>query len=775
MTNLIKLLFYLSICFVFSFFTFLLVIPEIQFNKPYSAVICFSNEEIASARIAKDMQWRFPKSNKIPLKFATSLMMFEDKNFLFHNGIDPASILRAFRQNLNASKIVSGGSTLTMQLARISRENPSRNISDKILEIAMALRHELLNSKTDILIDFCNQAPFGGNIVGIEAASWRYFGKDPNELSWAESACLAVLPNAPSLIYPGKNQSSLLKKRNYLLQKLYIKGILKIDEYNLAKLEELPAKIFSLPHQVDPLMNTILKSDVINQRIITSLDKTTQQQSAQILKFHLQKFQSDQIHNAAILIADIHTGKILAYHGNVPYSQIKNHGEEVDIIQSERSTGSLLKPFLYACMLEDAYLNPEQLIADVPTQIGGFKPQNYNLEYDGMVKAKRALARSLNVPAVKMLQQYGVRKFQDRLKSFGINTIRKSADHYGVSLILGGAEGKLWELCSVYAKMAQKLNGDKEIGLNYFEKSKTSTIENFNIPLRKNNIYQMFEAMAEVNRPDLDASWKRFTNGKKIAWKTGTSFGFRDAWAIGLNKDFIIGVWVGNASGEGRPSLGGISAAAPLLFELFSVLPNRSDWFRKPQDNWKKITLCKSSGFLAGPECDETTTINFDASNNYSFVCPYHKSIALSNDLKFRVNTDCATSSEIVIQNYFVLPPLAEKYYRIKNPTYKTLPPIRPDCITTFEKNMGLIYPQNHTLVYIPRDLNGATTSMIAEAVHKNSNAVIHWSLDGEFIGSTQKLHQMAFNPPKGKHRISISDGNEEIIEVDFEITNDKK
>jgi penicillin-binding protein 1C len=762
---------YVVVFLVSLFFIFIIAIPGIHFNEPVSPVLCFSNNEIASARIANDGQWRFSGGN-FPNKFAVCLMAFEDKNFLMHKGVDPASIIRAAKQNYQHSKIISGGSTISMQLARLSRKSKSRTYLDKLIEICMAIRFELFHNKIEILKSFIQHAPFGGNIVGLEGASWRYFGKDPNLLSWAEAACLAVLPNAPALIFPGKNQHKLLIKRNTLLKKLFINGLISFEDYRLSISEELPKKIFSLPHFCDPLLNTAFKKQNNTDRIVTSIDEILQKRSEEILRSYIPRFKSDQVHNAAILIAEIKSGKVLAYHGNVPFELKSQHGEEVDIIQNVRSTGSLLKPFLFASMLEDGYINPFQFIPDIPTQIGGFKPQNYSLEYEGLVSAKKALARSLNIPAVKMLQQYGVNKFKDRLQTFGINTIKKSADHYGMSLILGGAEAKLWELCSVYARMAQKVNGNDEIGLYFSEENKEKSKS---IPINKNNLYLMFDAMAEVNRPDIDAYWRKLNNGKKISWKTGTSFGFRDAWAIGLNSDYLIGVWVGNASGEGRPSLTGISAAAPLLFELFSLLPATSKWFNKPIQNWKKISICSESGFLATRFCNQSKITEISSSSNYANFCPYHAQIALSKDLKFKVNSDCENIENIVMKSYLILPPIIEKYYKQKNPQFENPPELRADCNTNVLKKLAILYPQNNSLIYIPNDLNGKISNVIAEAVHSDKKAILYWSLDGAYLRSTQGKHQMALNPEKGHHVLSISTNEGEISEVQFEITNAKK
>jgi penicillin-binding protein 1C len=323
----------------------------------------------------------------------------------------------------------------------------------------------------------------------------------------------------------------------------------------------------------------------------TTLDLELQKQVNAIITTHAKNLKASEIHNAAVIVADVRTGTILCYIGNTKAEQGQDHGNDVDVINASRSTGSLLKPYLYAEMLNSGELLPSMLVPDIPTQIGGFSPKNFNLTYDGAVPAWRALARSLNIPTVKLLQQHGVEKFHQEIQDLGMTTINRPASHYGMSIILGGAEGKLSEMAGIYASMARSLNNYNLYNGAYFKNDYrpltyvAKEVENEKIKSQKlmaGSIWLTFEAMAEVSRPDLDASWKRLSGGRKIAWKTGTSFGFRDGWAIGVTPDYVVGVWAGNADGEGRPGLTGITAAAPILFDVFGLLPQKSSWFAEP-------------------------------------------------------------------------------------------------------------------------------------------------------------------------------------------------
>jgi penicillin-binding protein 1C len=542
---------------------FLLCLPSTLFNDSYSIVLNDSQGNLLSAKIAKDGQWRFPESDSVNPKFNACILAFEDEYFYKHPGINPVSIWRAIKQNNKAGKVVSGGSTITMQLTRLMRKNQKRTYGEKLIEVIMALRVELTYSKAEILKLYSSHAPFGTNVVGVDAASWRYFGRGLSHLSWAECATLAVLPNSPSIIYPGKNQDRLKRKRDKLLFKLLTLKNIDAETYQLAIQEPLPQKPFPLPNQSRHLLNRAVVEYNSENNFNTTIQSEIQNKVLDILTKHALQLKQNEIHNICALVLDVNKNEVISYVGNTPLKDKEPHGEDVDVITSNRSTGSLLKPYLYGFMLNDGQLLPNMLVPDIPTQIAGYVPQNFDFTYDGAVPAKQALSRSLNIPAVKMLQQYTIDKFLDRLRQIGLSSMNRSADNYGLSLILGGGEAKLWDMCSAYASMARvlshynsssKYDGRDWNKPNYLVNKKTEELlKQKNVIISASSVWLTFEAMAEVGRPDIDASWKRLGNAQKIAWKTGTSFGFRDGWAIGISGNYVVGVWVGNADGEGRP------------------------------------------------------------------------------------------------------------------------------------------------------------------------------------------------------------------------------
>ncbi|WKB82590.1 penicillin-binding protein 1C [Cellulophaga lytica] len=748
-------------------------LPKQLFNVPTATVVESEEGMLLGAQIASDGQWRFPKVDSIPKKFEHCLLQFEDAHFYKHFGFNPVSIAKAVGQNIKAGKTARGGSTITQQVIRLARKGKSRSYAEKFIELIWATRLEFRYSKEEILKMYASNAPYGGNVVGLEVASWRYFGLKSHQLSWAETATLAVLPNAPSLIYPGKNQQRLLVKRNTLLRKLLDKGIINKTTYNLALLEELPQKPYALPQNAQHLVTHLSKKHK-GERIVSSIKAPLQESVNALVQKHYLHLKQNEVYNAAVLVLDVNTRKVLAYVGNTKTG--KSHQKDVDMVQANRSTGSTIKPLLYTAMLDAGELLPNMLVADIPTQIAGYTPQNFNEDFSGAVEAKKALARSLNIPAVRLLQSYGLQKFRDQLNLFHLKGINKSADHYGLTLILGGAESSLWDLCKTYASMASTVNHFNTTSSEYFTNEFAEPVlkANETVDFGKKStektifdaasMYLTFEAMKEVNRPEGQESWEFYDSSKPIAWKTGTSFGNKDAWAIGATKNYVVGVWVGNADGEGRPNVTGVTSAAPILFDVFNVLPKTS-WFLKPLDEFTEIDVCSNSGYLATPNCP-IKKISIPAKQNYVEACPYHKLVHLDAKQQFQVNTSCELLENMVTKPWFVLPPIQEFYYKKTNVTYKTLPDFRNDCKTENARVMEFIYPKSGAKITLPKNFDGETNELVLKIAHSKSKTKVFWYVDDRFVKQTDTFHEIAILPKPGVHKITVVDevGNDAVI-----------
>lgn len=685
------------------------------FHDPYSTVVLDKNGKLLGAMIADDGQWRFPEPDSIPSKMKKCIILFEDKNFERHFGVDIPALGRAAYLNVKHRQIVSGGSTISMQVIRLMRKGKSRTVSEKIIEIFLATRLEMIHSKEEILGMYLSHAPFGGNVVGLEAAAWRYFACSPEDLTWADAACLAVLPNAPSLIHPGRNRELLLRKRNHLLDRLLETKQIDSLGWMLAQQEPLPLKPRPLP-QIAPHLLARLNISHRGMRVRTTIDKHLQLQAQDILNEHVRVLKGNEIHNACALILEVESGNVLAYIGNTTLPG-GMHGEMVDVVTSARSSGSIFKPLLYAALLDDGRILPGTLIPDIPTHMSGFSPKNFNDSYDGAVYADKALSRSLNIPAVNMLREYGVDRFHSFLGELGITTLSRSAGVYGLSLILGGAETSLWDIAGAYASMSRTLN-------HFYGFSGKYATDDFHPPvllpgtesrsaafdeprLRAASIWRTYKALEEVNRPEREANWEAFASSRKIAWKTGTSFGFRDAWSVGTDPAYVVAVWAGNADGEGRPGLSGVGSAAPILFELFDLLP-RSGWFDIPWDELEYIAVCHESGHRMGQHCTQADSVWVPRTCLKSGPCPYHKSIHLDRNRRYRVSEKCVAVNDMIHERWFELPPAMAWYFKDKHAWYKEVPPYLPGCEPNENKHvMEFIYPENAAKIYIPVQLDG--------------------------------------------------------------------
>ena len=772
----------LGVCFMVF-----LLLPVVSFEEENNTILETRDGVLLSARITSDGQWRFPPCDSVPYKFGQCVRYFEDEYFPYHPGVNPVSLGKALVRNIRAGQIVSGGSTISMQVVRLSRKGKPRTLTQKGIEMMLALRLELGRSKEEIMGLYASYAPFGGNVVGIDAAAWRYYGRPAYQLSWGEAATLAVLPNAPSLIYPGRNQEDLQKKRDRLLNKLEEKGVLDPLDGELARSEPLPSKPYPLPQLTPHLLDRAEKEGMQGKRVLTTIDLDLQERVSTLVERHHQHLKQNEIHNAAVLVIRVPDREVLAYVGNT-HSDERANSSFVDIIGAPRSSGSILKPLLYALMLDEGVILPDNLVPDIPTRISGYSPLNFDRTFGGAVPASTALVRSLNVPSVRMLQTYGLEKFHSSLQTLGFSTIGKSPGHYGLTLILGGAEVKLWDLCRVYTGMANSLNNFQEYEHRYdqqeygplvFATDLKSGKAEVQEPVLKSrgimsaaSIWQCFETLTELERPTQEGAWERFSTTRTIAWKTGTSFGYRDAWAIGVTPGYLVGVWVGNADGEGRPGLTGVNVAAPLMFDVFGLLPG-TGWFEVPDEEMVEIEICTHSGFRAGPECKPTEIRMVPEAGVLVEACPYHRTIHLDQGGQFRVNSSCYETAQMKASAWFVLPPVMEWYYKKRNPRYRVLPPFMPGCEDGNESPMELIYPLETRQVFIPRGLDGQLSRVVFEAAHREPGTSIYWHLDEQYLGETSVIHQMELLAREGPHTLVLVDSHGNILEKHFEVAGD--
>lgn len=742
---------------ILGLFLLFLCIPVPKFDDPYSTVLTARDGELLGARIAEDGQWRFPATNNYSAKYIACVLEYEDQQFFRHFGFNPVAFFQAMMENSKAGKVVRGGSTISMQVVRLARKNKPRTYGEKMLEVVLAMRLELHYSKKSILDLYAAHAPFGGNVVGIDAAAWRYFHTTPDQLTWSEAALLAVLPNSPAMIHPGKSRDRLLDKRDALLLRMTTSKVhcpkrlgvpkLDTDDYELALMERMPAKPFDMPMLAyHYLMYQERKHK--GEQIRSSLDYQLQRSVIEVMERHYRANAQNQIENAAVYVLDYVNNEVVAYVAN---NADAADAAMVDMVRAQRSTGSIMKPFLFAAMLDEGTLLPTMLLPDIPMNLSGFTPKNYSGQYWGAVPANEALQHSLNAPFVHLLKEYGHQRFHSLLKRLDLSGIVFDSDHYGLSLIVGGAEASLFDLVNAYGRMGRKLASALGAVPDTVAPMK-------DVPFSADAIAITFDVMKGLTRPANQTGWSGFSSSKQVAWKTGTSFGFKDAWAIGLTDRYVIGVWVGNADGEGRPGLTGVGVAAPLMFDVAGLL---KDSYTYPNGTPEaiEVEVCAESGYPNTELCPNVTKVMMPDVELKVGRCPYHKKVFLDSSRQYQVLPDCYPVDQKCYQVYFVLPPVIEWFYKKHAVRYRPQPALYPSCASAHPDDvMAFVYPKSDARLTIPIGIRGDRQQVVFEIAHRNPRKTIYWTLNNVFLGKTKLNHQMLIDVEKGAYELRCVD-----------------
>ncbi|RMH99945.1 MAG: penicillin-binding protein 1C, partial [Calditrichaeota bacterium] len=730
------------------------------FPADYSTVILDEQGEILRVFLNRREQWHLPPRGDLPLpeKLKVAVLTYEDRYFFYHPGINPAAVARALWQNLTSGKVISGASTITMQVARLMRPKP-RTLPNKLLEMLQALKLEVRYSKEEILRLYLDHAPYGGNVVGYQAASLRYFGKLPEALTWGEAATLAVLPNAPGLISPDANPDLLKAKRDRLLRTLQQRGYIDEATRQLAEQEPLPAGStpFPLlaPHLAQHLHHRFGAAGGV---ITTTLRKAYQQDIEALVREHAAYLKLQGIRNAAVLVAETGSGKVRAYVGSPDFFDAEASGQ-VDGVRAPRSSGSLLKPFLYALCMDEGILLPQTLVKDVPTFYGAFSPHNATETYDGLVTAREALVRSLNVPATRLLFTYGLHPFYLFLKSAGVSTLFRSPDDYGLPLILGGAEVTLWDMATLFRGLG---NYGRFAPLQVLSKGNSLSPTPPPRLISPMACYLTLNMLRELKRPGAEYYWELYENQWPIAWKTGTSYGHRDAWAVGVSPQWTIAVWVGNFDGQGTPDLIGSRCAGPLLFDVFNYLPkdSRQAWFTPPPEaEQQPLMICRETGFLAGENCPHPVITEAPRGMKPLRLCPFHKRLYVTTDEQYQVCSLCWTPGRYKGVQRLVYPPDVAQHLRRRGVPVDAAPPHRPDCPAQTEPAaLQILYPPENARLWVPRDFGGRRQRVAFRVAHRQRERTVYWYLDHHYLGATRDIHEKAVELTRGWHTLEVVD-----------------
>ena len=741
----------LIILVIASFILFLLL--NLFFPLPdkisYSVVIRDAKGEVVNAYLTPDDKWRMKTElNEISPLLRKTIVAKEDKYFYYHPGINLFAVARAAFNNILHMKRTSGASTITMQVVR-AMEPRSRTLWAKLVQMFRAFQLEWKYSKDEILQLYLNLVPYGSNIEGVKAASLLYFNKEPDHLSLAEITSLSIIPNRPSSLVVGKSNDLIIKERNRWLDKFADDGVFTAEEIKDAKAESLTAFRHTVPHFI-PHLSYQLKKKSNNLNIKSNIVLNTQLKIEKLTEDYVRGLRLKGIRNAAVVVMDNKTHKVIAYVGSAGFTDTTDGGQ-VNGAAAVRQPGSTLKPLLYALCMDEGLLTPKMVINDVPVAYAGYAPENYDKEFHGAVTMEFALENSLNIPPVRSLKQLGKEKLINKLIACNFKQIQKDQRKLGLSLILGGCGASLEELTGLFSAFAN--NGAYVLPQFVQEDSSSKKIQ----IISPEAAYLITETLSKVGRPDFPLNWTATERMPKIAWKTGTSYGRRDAWSIGYNKNYTVGVWCGNFSGVGAPDLSGANTATPLLFKIFNTIDydSNSDWYEPPA-GCELRQVCSETGLPPGPYCNNLISDYFFPLISTTKTCNHLQEIKVSPDVTVSYCEACAPTTGYIKKLYKVDDAELQSFLASNGTPYQIVPPHNPACERIFKGDGPIItFPVNGAEYFMERK-NPEPLQLKASVPADVSK--IYWYINDQFYKATNRGEKQFFVPTEGPIRIACSD-----------------
>ena len=734
---------------LFLLFILLNFLFPLRDKVEYTTIVTDAKGNLVNAFLTKDEKWRMKTElGEISPLLRKTIVAKEDKYFYYHPGINPVAVGRAFFKNIFRAKRTSGASTITMQVAK-ALEPRKRTMTAKCIEMFRAFQLEWKYSKGEILQLYLNLVPYGGNIEGVKAASLLYFKKDPDHLSLAEITALSIIPNRPSSLVIGKNNDLIIKERNRWLRKFANDEVFTKKEIEDALAEPLMAYRNQVPHYI-PHLARHLKVQGNENSIRSYVDINTQLKVEKLVEDYVRTLRLKNIRNASVIIIDNATHQVITYVGSGNFFDTTDGGQ-VNGAAAIRQPGSTLKPLLYGMCIDEGLLTPKAIVNDVPVNYSGYAPENYDQKFNGLVTVEYALEHSLNIPAVRSLKQLGKDALIEKLKGLNFSQIKKDQNKLGLSLVLGGCGTTLEELTGLFSAFA---NDGVYVAPKYMQ---TNTASEPVRVLSSAANYMVTDILAKVNRPDFPLNWHATERMPKIAWKTGTSYGRKDAWSIGYNKKYTVGVWVGNFSGQGVSELSGANTATPLLFKIFNTIDynNDGDWFSPPKD-CELRQVCSETGKPPGAYCTNLISDRFIPLISSTKVCQHLQEIKISADSNFSYCNNCAPATGYKKEMYPVIAPEVKDYFLAHNIAFKKIPPHNPDCETIF-KGFGpaITSPLNGNEYYINKR---SPEPLQLTASAGNDVSRIYWYVNDQFYKAAGTHEKLFFIPEEGPAKISCTD-----------------
>ncbi len=734
----------------FLLFNWIFPLPD---RVEYSTIVTDDKGTVIHAFLTRDQQWRMKTElSEISPLLRKTIVAKEDKYFYYHPGINLLATIRALGSNILHWRRTSGASTITMQVAR-ALEPKKRTYWNKLAEMFRALQLEWKYSKDEILQLYLNVVPYGGNIEGVKSASILYFKKNPDHLSLAEITALSIIPNRPSSLVMGRNNDRIVAERNKWLRRWAQEKVFTAHEIEDALAEPLTATRGTVPGYIPQLAWKLKKQG--GPIIHSTIQLNTQLKVEKLVKDYSRTLALKNIRNAAVIVIDNRTHRVVSYIGSADFHDVADGGQ-VNGAAAVREPGSTLKPLLYGLCVDGGLLTPKRMITDVPINYEGYAPENYDRRFNGYVTMEYALEHSLNIPAVKSLKALGKDKLIQRLAQCNFRQIDRDRKKLGLSMILGGCGATLEELTGLYSIFA---SDGKYVRPQYTwgdSTGKADSAKGVRI-LSPAATFMINETLSKVSRPDFPLNWEATVHLPKIAWKTGTSYGRRDAWSIGYNKHYTVGVWAGNFSGLGVPELSGANVATPLLFTVFNTIDYDDDasWFSRPEDCDVRM-VCSETGLPPADFCQNLVTDYFIPLVSTAKKCDNREEVYLSADGKLSYCRSCLPSSGYKKKWFTVIPPEMKEYYDANHITYQAIPPHNPACEKVFREGAPVVIsPANGSEYLINRK---DPEPLLLRCRVTNDVAKVYWYINDKFYRSGEARSKEFFIPDEGPVKISCTD-----------------
>ena len=741
---------------------FLLIdwIVPVKTDIPFAPVVEARDGTVLHTWLAKDQQWRIKtRLDEITPELKKAIVFKEDKHFYHHPGVNLLAVFRAIFNNVFHLKTTSGASTITMQVARMLDPEP-RTYFNKCLEMYRSLQLELHYSKDEILQLYLNLVPYGSNIQGVKAASLLYFNKTPDHLSLAEITALSIIPNRPNSLVMGKDNALIVKERNKWLERFGKANLFPQSVINDAMQEPLTAYRHNAPNSVPQFAVRMKKNHPGELDIHSSLDLRMQRNAEGIVTDYVNQLKLHNINNASVLIVDNQTHQVLTYIGSSDFADRYHYGQ-VDGVCALRSPGSTLKPLLYGISFDRGVITPKSVIADVPISIKGYSPENYDKLFRGNVTVEYALSNSLNIPAVKLLDKEGVGDFISTLNRAGFASIFQRRKKIGLSLILGGCGVRLDELTALYTSFA---NDGQYYPISFtvpdtnLHRSKETHSADSGVSIMSRSAdYMVTRILSELHRPDLPNAFDEAQGIPHIAWKTGTSYGRKDAWSIGYNKRYTIGVWLGNFSGAGVQELSGANTATPLLFKLFNTIDHNAanEWVEPPKEIAFRL-VCAETGKVPDDFCHNQVMDYYILGVSSNEKCDHYKEVWLSADEKYCFCTSCLPPNGYITKLLPNISPELASFYDGGNVPYTKLPPHNPACTRVFKGQAPVITSLTNGMTYLIE--NKEQQKLLLSCTTANDVHKVYWYINDHFYAATKANEKIFFSAPAKSLKISCTD-----------------